>query len=240
MKEKPGFVVALGGMAGLLVGFGCLLGVFMAAQFDSLQLILPETALYATAATGAETLAAATGPIDDDIEGLFYLDFLTGELGCQVLNARGGTFNSAFRTNVIKDLGVSNKQKTPKYLLLTGLARFPRGASLARPSLSVIYVVDANTGNFAAYSVPWRVDFSKSGRPQVGQFTLLGDCRKGRRPSFVAAAGPEEAERLCEAFVRVARELGAEVACGRFRAHMRVSLINDGPVTLMLDSHKLF
>jgi len=70
----------------------------------------------------------------------------------------------------------------------------------------------------------------------VSQFTLLGDCRKGRRPSFVDAAGPELAEQLYEVFVRTVRGQGIEVATGRFRQHMEVELLNDGPVTLLLDS----
>lgn len=74
----------------------------------------------------------------------------------------------------------------------------------------------------------------------VSQFTLLGDCRKGRRPSFVAAAQPAEAERLYEYFVSIVQGLGIKAECGRFRTHMNVALVNDGPVTLMLDSGKLF
>jgi len=74
----------------------------------------------------------------------------------------------------------------------------------------------------------------------VSQFTLLGDCRKGRRPSFVAAAAPETAERLYEVFVQAVRNAGIEVGTGRFRQHMDVALVNDGPVTLLLDSRKLF
>lgn len=74
----------------------------------------------------------------------------------------------------------------------------------------------------------------------VSQFTLLGDCRKGRRPSFVAAAPPELAEQLYEAFVGRVRAAGIEVATGRFRTHMDVTLTNDGPVTLLLDSRRLF
>lgn len=70
----------------------------------------------------------------------------------------------------------------------------------------------------------------------VSQFTLLGDCRKGRRPSFVAAAPPELAERLYESFIAAVRALGVVVATGRFRSMMQVSLTNDGPVTLLLDT----
>lgn len=70
----------------------------------------------------------------------------------------------------------------------------------------------------------------------VSQFTLLGDCRKGRRPSFIAAAAPEIAEQTYERFVAEARALGVRVATGRFRTHMHVELVNDGPVTLVIDS----
>ena len=67
----------------------------------------------------------------------------------------------------------------------------------------------------------------------VSQFTLAGDCRKGRRPSFDAAAPPELAERLYEFFVRAVAEQGIPAATGRFRAHMLVELVNDGPVTFV-------
>jgi D-aminoacyl-tRNA deacylase len=69
----------------------------------------------------------------------------------------------------------------------------------------------------------------------VSQFTLYGDARKGRRPSFVAAARPEHAEPLVDDLVGRLRSLGATVATGRFRTHMDVSLVNDGPVTLLLE-----
>jgi D-tyrosyl-tRNA(Tyr) deacylase len=74
----------------------------------------------------------------------------------------------------------------------------------------------------------------------VSQFTILGDCRKGRRPSFDQSAPPELAEKLYEELVAALAQAGLPVATGRFRAMMEVSLINDGPVTLLLDSKKLF
>ncbi|MDP7369130.1 MAG: D-aminoacyl-tRNA deacylase [Nitrospinota bacterium] len=70
----------------------------------------------------------------------------------------------------------------------------------------------------------------------VSQFTLYGDCRKGRRPSFVATASPEVAAALIEKFIEEVETIGVKTAAGRFGAMMEVELINDGPVTLLLDS----
>ena len=70
----------------------------------------------------------------------------------------------------------------------------------------------------------------------VSQFTLYGDTRKGRRPSWVAAARPEQAEPLIEKFTAALEGLGARVATGRFAAHMHVELVNDGPVTVTVDA----
>jgi D-tyrosyl-tRNA(Tyr) deacylase len=70
----------------------------------------------------------------------------------------------------------------------------------------------------------------------VSQFTLLGDCRKGRRPSFTDAAPPEVAQRLYQVFVDTVSARGIEVATGRFRELMEVELVNDGPVTLLVES----
>ena len=74
----------------------------------------------------------------------------------------------------------------------------------------------------------------------VSQFTLSGDCRKGRRPSFSSAAAPETAEALYEEFCSQTAQRGVPVKKGVFRAHMEVDLINDGPVTILLDSKKTF
>lgn len=70
----------------------------------------------------------------------------------------------------------------------------------------------------------------------VSQFTLMGDCRKGRRPSFFEAAGPELGKQLYDHFINAVQNIGVPVATGRFRAHMDVTLTNDGPVTLIVES----
>ncbi|MDR1731056.1 MAG: D-tyrosyl-tRNA(Tyr) deacylase [Synergistaceae bacterium] len=72
----------------------------------------------------------------------------------------------------------------------------------------------------------------------VSQFTLYGDCRKGRRPSFAEAASSEEGKRLYDCFVQRVQAHGVNVACGIFQTHMRVEIHNDGPVTLILDTER--
>ncbi|HEY0841013.1 MAG TPA: D-aminoacyl-tRNA deacylase [Vulgatibacter sp.] len=74
----------------------------------------------------------------------------------------------------------------------------------------------------------------------VSQFTLLGDVRKGKRPSFVDAMEPDSARELFERFCESCRSLGARVSTGRFRADMQVDLVNDGPVTILLDTKQAF
>ena len=73
----------------------------------------------------------------------------------------------------------------------------------------------------------------------VSQFTLYGDCRKGRRPSFISAAPPEMAEAMYERFVTRVSQLGIPTETGRFRTHMAVELVNDGPVTIWIDTEEM-
>ncbi len=124
-----------------------------------------------TAAVG-ETFAMATGPIDSDVEGLYMLDFLTGDLQCVVLNFRTAKFSAMFRANVLADLGIDAAKK-PKYLMTTGAINFPRGATAARPGNSVVYVLETSTGNYAAYGIPWRRELAATGRAELAALQLL-------------------------------------------------------------------
>ena len=79
------------------------------------------------------------------------------------------------------------------------------------------------------------LDETDGGILAISQFTLYGDCRKGRRPSFIGAGDPEVSEKLFDRFLDLLRQTGVPVATGRFGAMMQVELVNDGPVTLIID-----
>jgi hypothetical protein len=145
--------------------------------------LLSEILVRAATAHGGDTMALATGAVDEQ-EGLFVLDFLTGELQCYILNARGpSVFFAHFRTNVINALGVEQGKK-PSYAMVTGDVSFLRGAAIARPAGSVVYVCDTNTGNIAAYGIPWNRTAAAAGRPQQGALILL-DVAKARNPDII-------------------------------------------------------
>jgi len=111
----------------------------------------PHTPLHAVATDRYDTFAIATGPLDEEVEAVFFLDFLTGELRAAVLG-RQGAFNAFYEyNNVFGDLGV-NPAKNPKFLMVTGMARL----QISRQRLNgVVYVAEITTGKVAAYAVPW-------------------------------------------------------------------------------------
>lgn len=125
-----------------------------------------ETLLHASSATSGDQFAMATGAIDDESEGIFVLDYVTGVLKCAVLNQRTGKFAALFTANVTSELGAS---KNPKYEMVAGLVNFTRGTTPRRPGLSVVYVLDATTGKLIAYSIPWKREAAATGRPQIGE-----------------------------------------------------------------------
>ena len=175
MKKWLPFGAGLG--LGLVFGLGMLIGS-LAARRQAMELELPVQALHASATHGSDNFAIATGDISDGVEGIFFLDFLTGELQCHVLNPRTGALGGMFKHNVVADLGIERGKK-PQYLMVTGRASF-RGSGV-RPADSVVYVVDGNTGNFAAYILPWNRQAVNVGVVQANPMKLIG---KGRARSL--------------------------------------------------------
>jgi hypothetical protein len=171
-----GGVVVVALLASFLVGRSSVQSTDAAKNTDSSEW-LAQKFLHASATHGADTMAVATGAIDDS-EGLFVLDFLTGELMCYVLSNKSGTFRSGFKTNVVQTLGIEPGKK-PKYLIVTGIANLPRGLGPKRLAQSVVYVVDSNTGNFAAWGIPWDRNAAATVNVQVAPMVLL-DAGKAR------------------------------------------------------------
>ncbi len=152
---------------------GSLLGAVVAFQFANPRMEFPTTLLNAAATHGGTTMAIATGPIQDGVEGFFVLDFITGELTCSVLNPRTGAMGGAFRANVVADLGVE-QGKAPQYLMVTGAANFRTMGGNILPAESVVYVADANTGRYVGYWLPWNRQAAQYNFAQASPMQVLG------------------------------------------------------------------
>ena len=171
----------LAGLAmGLLFGLGTTAGVMWASKSNpAVPAGWPQgLPLNASTACTSDSLAIATGQVDEGVEGIFTLDFISGDLQCFVLNPRTGKFVGWFKTNVTKELSV-DKGKKPQYLLTTG-SWSPVGAtSIQRPAGCVAYVADANTRLFAAYCFPWVKGAASTGITQSTPMVTL-DGQKAR------------------------------------------------------------
>ena len=174
LTNKPYLVLGLGLMTGLLFGLGMTIGVLVGlGSRGGVRLELPETLLHATATHGGDTMAIATGPIDESTEGLFVLDFLTGELQCAVLNPHTMQLGGLYRHNVIMDLGVE-QNKQSRYLMVTGAINARVSGGRIRPAQSIVYVADTTTGRFAAYMLPWDRAAASYNFAQANPMILLG------------------------------------------------------------------
>lgn len=161
---------------GLAIAFVCTLscaamacGYFLGNREDTPGPIPP---IMAATAASSDTLAVATGAISSDAEGIFFLDFITGDLQCLVYYPRAGAFGARFYGNVLPHLGGGGKNT--KYLLVTGQAITKATSGGARPGNSLVYVTDVNSGTFAAYAVPWDRSAESSNRSQSGALVYVG------------------------------------------------------------------
>ena len=155
----------------LFLGFGLMLGVMVAWGFAERG---PQIPLYASATQGVENFAVATGMIHNGVEGLYFLDFTTGDLKAAVVNPKNGLFNSVFSHNILADFGPI---KNPKFLIVTGEANMPRGRAAFQYAQSIIYVAEVTTGQVIAYSVPWNSARQAAQQPQQGPFVRLDTLR---------------------------------------------------------------
>jgi hypothetical protein len=115
----------------------------------------PYTPLHAVATDRFETFALATGPCDNEVEAVYCLDFLTGDLRAAVLSTQTNKFTAFYQYNVLKDFNIDTA-KSPKFVMVTGLASLRRGAGARmRPSAAVLYVAETTSGVVAAYAIPW-------------------------------------------------------------------------------------
>jgi hypothetical protein len=123
----------------------------------------PTTPLHATATMGADNFVIATGPVDDGVEALYFLDYLTGDLRAAVLNQRSPGFSAFFEYNIAQDFNAGGGN--PKYLMVTGVANIPRGAGNTQLATSAVYIAEATTGQLVAYMLPWNSSVYRAGKP---------------------------------------------------------------------------
>jgi hypothetical protein len=157
IKSQPA-VLAAGIVIGLVVGLN-----YRGAW--------PSVPLHATATHGLDKFAIATGPVDNGVEALYFLDYLTGDLRAAVINPKTGKFNSFYTRNIAADFGGAGR--ATGYLLVTGYADMPRGANNFQFAQSIVYVADVTTGRIAAYTIPWNSTLQAAGRTQYGEFQPL-------------------------------------------------------------------
>ncbi len=154
-RSQPIAWLILGVLAGLVIG-----GFW------------PSSPLHAVATDRYENFAMATGPLDNDVEALYFLDSVTGDLTAAVLSTQSGRFNSFYQYNILNDLGV-DPSSNPRYLMVTGVADLRRGRARFRPAAAVVYVAELTTGKVGAYAIPWAPERHNAGAPFYGSFVRL-------------------------------------------------------------------
>lgn len=158
LAEARSTFLVIGLVAGLVVGL-------------NIKGLWPNVPLHAAATDGYESFSIATGMVDNLVEGLYFLDYLTGDLVGAVINPKTGKFNAKFTYNIAQDFAGS--ARNARYLMVTGLANMPRGRAGYQPASSIVYIADANTGQVGAYIMPWNSSMQAAGKPQTGVFQVL-------------------------------------------------------------------
>lgn len=177
-------VLGYAAVAGVALAAGVLMGVFATSPTEPTpdSLPWPSVPVQAATAQGYDNFAVATGPVDQDIEAFYFLDFLTGDLRATAINTRQGKFGAFFEHNIAADFAAAGA-KNPKYLMVTGEANVPRGRGSTQYARSIVYVTEATTGQMVAYVMPWSSSMQASGKIQSGKFIKVADVQL--RSAFV-------------------------------------------------------
>jgi hypothetical protein len=142
--------------AGLAAAAGLSLGLMMGGLW-------PKTALHAMATDRVDTYAMATGMVDEDVEAVYFLDFLTGELRALVMGKQVGGISGIYTFNVASHLGI-DPGKNPRYMMVTGMVNLRRGGSRMQASRAVVYVAEITSGKMGAYAIPWNPSLAAAGQ----------------------------------------------------------------------------
>ena len=177
-------VIVLGLSSGIfmsaVLGAGFSIGWFSRGTTDSASQatdgIPQDILLRAASASGGKSMAMATGQIDENVEGLFVLDYTSGNLFCWVIDRRGGGFLGQFQTNVRADFGPIEQGRTPDYVMVTGFLQTAGGAvAQGQPARCVCYVADSNTGVVVGYSLLWSRTRQQQSQPQQGALVKVAN-----------------------------------------------------------------
>ena len=187
MKSKPNSIIAIGALGlALLIGLTTGVGVYVGNRLAQERGLsnMPPIQLHAGTAARTKSMSMATGWVDGNVEGLFVLDHMTGNIQCWLLNKRTGKVGGIYRANAAADLMVGGKTGTPDYIMTTGNFNFDGGLSGNNaPSKSICYVADANTGNVVGYNVIYNEQIINRGGADTGSLRLV--CKGTARTAVV-------------------------------------------------------
>jgi hypothetical protein len=176
MRRFSGLALCLAIVAGLIIGL-------------TISGVWPHTSLHAMATDRVDTYAMATGPVDEDVEALFLLDFLTGDLRALVIGKQAGGFSGFYNFNVANHLGI-DPSKNPRYMMVTGVSSIRRGGSRMQLSRCVVYVAEVTSGKVGAYAIPWNPSMAAAGQKMAGNLipVALDQFRNAPIGTFPAGA----------------------------------------------------
>lgn len=185
-SKKYSIVISVGIGFALLIGLTTGIGVYIGNRLaqDRQLAQLPPMELMAGTAARTKSLSMATGLIDNNVEALFVLDHLTGNLQCWLLNTKTGNVGGIYRASAATDLAVAGKSGTPEYIMTTGNFFFRGGTSGSNtPANSICYIGDANTGNVVGYSLTYNEQALNRGIAANGALKLI--CKGAARTANV-------------------------------------------------------